>query len=176
MTVLLFLLNFTYSINAVTLNYLVAGHDQSDVSHERQSFYSLSAKSNSLSLSIHEPLFMGKIKKDYSLIDRAELKNLKPFIVKDCLKEDHKYLLAGDIYNNKDYYFEGVVVGVPNDYQTFSRIYLCSIKRNHGYEPTEPQPDLGNFTLGYAEVKGLLLIYSDAFRLNKKLISIDELL
>ena len=96
--------------------------------------------------------------------------------MKDCLKEDHKYLLAGDIYNNKDYYFEGVVVGVPNDYQTYSRIYLCSIKRNHGFEPSEPQPDLGNFTLGYAEVKGLLLIYSDAFRLNKKLISIDELL
>jgi hypothetical protein len=134
-----------------------------------QVIYTVTGKSNSISLKIHENIFQGEFKKKFSLIDVAELKAHKTYIVPECLKENHRYLLAGDIFIHNKAFFTGVVIGIPNYH---GKAYICSIKKNNGILPAKPRRDIGPFEIGYHMVEGLIVGFVDEVSLKNKLLEI----
>lgn len=153
------------------LIHLSAGHrrDASLPKEENQVIYTTVVKSNQLSLKIWENIHQGQdFKKTYPLIDKSQVKELNPYIVKECLESNHSFILAGDIYHFNKYYFEGIVVGIPEDLHR--SLYLCSIKKNNGLRSSEPNRELGPFELAYRKVKGLNIRNINKQKLSKHML------
>ncbi|MCJ8276860.1 MAG: hypothetical protein HRT44_09850 [Bdellovibrionales bacterium] len=147
------------------LVYLAAGHVRKSFPDncETCTVYTVTAKSNQLTVKLYEKLMNGHISKKFSRISKEEIKIRKPYIVPECLASGHKYLYAGDIYNHKAYYFEGIIVGIPEDPAIYNNsVYVCSIMRNNGKASIFEKPDLGPFELGYNIIRGLEIYNLDA--------------
>ena len=153
------------------LVYLTAGHIRKKLPEDCQtcSVYTITAKSNKISLRIHESLFHGDIQKTFSRIDKSEILARSPYIIPECLQDDYRYLYAGDIFSRSKLYFEGLIIGVAVDPMPGKRVYLCSISRNNGKLPSDPQPHLGPFKVGYKILKGLEIYSVDSTTLEKLL-------
>lgn len=146
---------FSFNSNSQSLTTFVAGHLRNPdfPAEQNQVLYTIVTKGNQLKVRIWENLYQGKFEKTYSMVNKLDYETFQPYVVDECFEKNHHYILAGEFFIHKKAYFEGIVVGIPNDGS--ASIYLCSILKNNGLRSHQPRLDLGPFELAYRKVKGL---------------------